>query len=169
MNRTVTAILFAILLATSARAGKSFTSFPRDVADDFFLSEEERFLAPVKIKVPRSSLTLCSEDQNVFFILDISGSIQGKKDLRRFNNQRLYTEKALDAFGSAGSTSVRFEIAAFSRFSANVRGLRNPRSHDIDYMKRPIKSFKVFSNSKWDTPNGYNMLTKKGNYYVGKL
>ena len=111
---------------------------------------------------PEQPLSLCSRGHNVFLLLDVSGSIQGKQRLRRFNNQRIYTEKVMDAFGAASSSAIRFEIAAYSRFSAHVRALTNPRSNDIEYMKRSIKSFKVFTKSRWDTPNAYKRLTKKG-------
>ena len=110
-----------------------------------------------------NQLSLCSEiPQNVFLLLDLSGSIQGKAKLRRFEYQRRYVEMVLDEFSAAASTLVRFGISAYSRYAAHVRSLKNSRSSDTSYMKNSIKTFKKFSRGVWDSRNGYKKLTKKG-------
>lgn len=119
------------------------------------------------ITTPMEPLNLCSEGHNVFFLLDISGSIQGKKALRRFDNQRRYTNRVMEAFGTSKSPAVRFAIAAYSRYSSNVRALTNPRSNEIAYMQKPLRSFNTFKTSKWDSARSYAWLTRRGKILVG--
>ena len=157
----VSALLLTVFVTRAVPASPAKT----DSSDETTMALSDDILEPEAIRNAPSRLELCSEiQQNVFLLIDVSGSIQAKARLRKFRTQRRYVEKVLDAFGSAGSTSVRFGISAYSRFAAHVRSLTNPRSGDVEYMKRSIQSFKHFKHSKWDSPNGYKILIKKGKH-----
>lgn len=130
------------------------------ISNEFELNMEE----PARILRPEQSLSFCEQGHNVFLLFDVSGKPQGRNAVRRFENQRLYAEKVMDAFEEANMNGVHFELAAYSRFSAHIRALTNPRSSDIPFLKKSIESFKAFSRRPWDTRNGYKRLTKSGRY-----
>ena len=111
---------------------------------------------------PATPLRLCSQDQSIFFLLDLSGTLSKQNRQTRFNKQSSYIENVMDAFAATNTNLVRFQVSAYSKFSANIRSLRNPKSDDVEYMKKSIRSFKVFTKGNWDTRNGYKLLTRQG-------
>lgn len=123
-------------------------------------------LAPVTAPTLDSDFQLCTDNQNVLFIFDLSGSVSSASNVwSALSNQRTYAQNVLDAVenGNGSGQSSRFALAAFSRFSQQIVSLTNSKGTDISYVRNYLTSRNRFQGNTWDSNGGgYDFLVKPG-------